>query len=143
MRRIPMTVDCRPRLLLADDHRETAALLRELLQTDYDVIEVVEDGRALVGAEERLSPDAIVSDISMPELDGISAATLILRRNPAARVVLVTVHGDPSFVERGLAVGALGYVLKAAAGEDLIPAVEAALRGERLVSRALHYPDVD
>ena len=94
----------------------------------------MQDGRALVSAAERLSPDVIVSDISMPGLDGIAAAAAILRKNPAARIVFVTVHGDPILVERGLATGALGYVLKVAAGDDLIPAVRAALRGERHVS---------
>ncbi len=133
-------MNCRPRLLLADDHVETAALLRQLLHEDFEVIEQVQDGHALVRAAERLSPDAIVSDISMPGLDGIDATAAILRRNPEARVVLVTVHGDSVLVERGLSIGALGYVLKAAAGEDLVPAVRAALRGERHVSRALRYP---
>ena len=126
-----------PRLLLADDHPETAELLRGLLQPEFDVVAHVQDGLALVGAADRLSPDVIVSDISMPGLDGISAAAAILRRNPAARIVLVTVHGDPTLVERGLATGALGYVLKVAAGEELIPAVHAALRGERHVSQVL------
>jgi DNA-binding NarL/FixJ family response regulator len=124
----------RSRLLLADDHLETASLLRGLLQEEFDVIEHVEDGIALVSAAERLSPDAIVSDISMPGLDGISAATIILRRDPAARIIFVTVHSDPLLVERGLAAGAMGYVLKLAAGDELLPAVHSALRGERHIS---------
>ena len=99
------------------------------------MIAQVQDGHALVTAAERLSPDVIVSDISMPGLDGIAAATVILRKNPAARIVFVTVHSDPILVERGLATGALGYVLKRAAGEELLPAVQSALRGERHVSR--------
>ena len=66
------------------------------------MIAQVQDGLALVSAAERLSPDVIVSDISMPGLDGIAAATLILRKNPAARIVFVTVHSDPILVERGL-----------------------------------------
>jgi DNA-binding NarL/FixJ family response regulator len=126
-----------PRLLLADDHKETADLLCGLLQTEFDVIAQVYDGHALVNAVERLSPDVIVSDISMPGLDGIVAATVILRKNPAARIVFVTVHSDPSLVERSFATGALGYVVKPAAGDELIPAVHSALRGERHVSRAL------
>ena len=81
----------------------------------------------------------IVSDISMPEVDGITAAAAILRRNPAARIVLVTVHGDPSLVTRGLETGALGYVLKCSAGDDLVPAIHAALRGEVHVSDGLHF----
>jgi len=125
-----------PRLLLADDHRETAALLRDLLEQEFDVIGQVEDGLALVSAAERLSPDVIVSDITMPGMDGISAAAAILRQNPAARIVLVTVHGDPILVERGLQAGALGYVLKRAAAEELVLAVHSALRGERHVSQS-------
>lgn len=128
---------CRPRLLLAEDHLETAQLLRELLQADFDVIAHVEDGSALVTAAELLSPDVIVSDISMKGLDGIAASAAILLKNPAARIVLVTVNGDSFLVQRGLEVGALGYVLKVAAGDDLIPAVHAALRGERHVSDVL------
>ena len=124
-----------PRLLLADDHAGTAELLRGLLEPEFDVIALVQDGLALVTAAERLSPDVIVSDISMPGLDGISAAAAILRRNPAARIVFVTVHTDPILVKRGFEAGALGYVAKSAAGEELVPAVHAALRGERHVCR--------
>ena len=129
-----------PRLLLADDHAETAELLRGLLQPEFDVIAQVQDGLALVSAAERLSPDVIVSDISMPGLDGIAAAAAILRRNPAARIVFVTVHCDPILVERGFETGALGYVLKRAAGDELVPAVRSALRGERHVSRRALCP---
>ena len=127
-----------PRLLLADDHKETAELLRGLLEQEFDVIAQVQDGFALLSAVERLSPDVIVSDISMPGLDGISAATQIVRRNPAARIVFVTVHCDPLLAERGFEAGALGYVMKRAAGDELIPAVRSALRGERHVSPELH-----
>jgi DNA-binding NarL/FixJ family response regulator len=128
----------RPRLLLAEDHLETAALLRDLLQVDFEVIEHVQDGATLVAAAERLRPDVIVSDVSMPGLDGIAAAEAIGHANPAARIVLVSVHGDPWTVVRGLEAGALGYVLKVAAGEDLVPAVQAALRGERYLGGAIN-----
>ena len=131
----------RIRLLLADDHLETAEQLRQLLQPEFDVIAHVTDGRTLVKYAQRLLPDVIVSDISMPDVDGITATAAILRRNPAARIVLVSVHGDPSLVTRGLESGALGYVLKCSAGDDLVPAIHAALRGERHVSGALHFED--
>lgn len=127
-----------PRVLLADDHRETADLLSELLREEFDVIGRVEDGVALVGAVEQLSPDVIVSDISMPRLDGISAATAILRKNPAARIVLITVHSDPVLAELGLSAGAMACVLKRDAGDELVPAVHSALRGERHVSSRVH-----
>lgn len=127
----------RTRLLLADDHLETAAQLRDLLEPEFDVIGHVTDGRALIRDAARLLPDVIVSDISMPEFDGITAAAKILECNPTARIVLISVHADPVLIARGLATGALGYVLKLAAGDDLVPAVHAALRGERHVSCGL------
>ena len=131
----------RPRVLLADDHLETVELLRTLLQPEFDVIGHVTDGRTLVRHACRLRPDVIVSDISMPDVDGLAAAAEILRHNPDARIVLVTVHGDRSLVARALETGALGFVLKLSAGDDLVPAIHAALRGERHVSRSLLFED--
>jgi DNA-binding NarL/FixJ family response regulator len=126
-----------PRVLLAEDHAPTAARLRKLLGVEFDVIAWVEDGRALVDATERLSPDAIVADIDMPGVDGIAATALIRRHDPDARIVLVTVHSEAMLVEAGLAAGALGYVLKDTAGDELVPAVHAALGGRQYVSREL------
>ena len=126
----------RPRVLLAEDHAETAERLRKLLRADFDVIASVEDGDALVDAAERLSPDVIVTDIAMSGIDGIAAAVLIRRHDPNARIVFVTVHAN-HFVEAGLEAGALGYVLKDSAGDELIAAVRAALGGTRYVSREL------
>jgi len=130
----------RPRVLLAEDHAETAARLRKLLGVEFDVIGSVEDGRALVDATERLSPDAIVPAIDMAGVDGIAATTLIRHRDPNARIVLVTVHGESMLVEAGLAAGALGYVLKDTAGDELVAAVHAALGGHQYVSRELGVP---
>jgi DNA-binding NarL/FixJ family response regulator len=129
----------RAQVLLADDHKETAEQLRMLLRPHFDVVALVEDGRALVSAAARLAPDVIVVDISMPGLDGIEASALILRSEPEARIVFVTVHSEAILVERGLAAGALGYVLKDAAGDELVAAVHAALAGDRYVSRALRH----
>ena len=123
--------DQKPRVVLADDQAAILVVLAKLLQTQFDVVATVRDGRALVDAVARVSPDAIVTDISMPVLDGIEAAREILCRNASARVVFVTIHGDPLLVRRGLAVGGLWYVAKVSAGEELVPAVWAALRGER------------
>lgn len=117
--------------MLADDQAAILAVLAKLLQTEFDVVATVGDGPALVDAVARVSPDAIVTDISMPFLDGIEAAREILCRNPSARVVFVTVHTDDLVMQRGWAVGGLGYVAKVSAGEELVPAVWAALRGER------------
>jgi DNA-binding NarL/FixJ family response regulator len=127
----------RPRVVLAEDHAQTARRLCKLLGVEFDVVEWVEDGHALVEAAERLSPDVIVTDIEMSGIDGIEAARLIRGRDPRARIVLVTVHNEPLLVDAGVEAGALGFVLKDTAGDDLVAAVRAALKSERYVSGAL------
>jgi DNA-binding NarL/FixJ family response regulator len=124
----------RTRVLVADDHLAVAESLRAVLEPEFDVIATVGDSNALIAAAATLIPDVIVTDITMPGLDGIAAAGEILRRHPRARIVFVTVHNDAKLVQKGLATGALGYVLKLTAGEELVPAVHAALRGKQYVS---------
>lgn len=131
----------RPRVVLAEDHAKTAERLSRLLGLKFDIVAWAEDGAALVEAVERLSPDAIVTDIEMSGLDGIEAARTICRRDPLARIVLVTVHNEPMLVDAGVEAGALGCVLKDTAGEDLVAAVRAALKGERYASRAFGGDD--
>jgi DNA-binding NarL/FixJ family response regulator len=121
----------KPRIVLAEDQAATAAILEQLLRPEFDVVATVRDGQALVDTAAHLSPDVIVTDISMPILDGIEAARRILGMNPSARVVFVTVHADPLLIRSGWAAGGLGYVPKVSAGEELVPAIRAALRGER------------
>ena len=118
----------RARVLLAEDHTAVAERLRGLLDTEFQVIATVSDGWGMVGAARALRPDVIVADVSMPGIDGIEAATKILSDDPAARVVFVTVHDDAVLVQRSRDIGARGYVIKASAGDDLLPAVRAALR---------------
>ena len=129
------------RLLLADDHACTAELLRALLEPEFNIVGDVRDGSALVEAAAALSPDVIVSDISMPCLDGIGAAERILQANPSARVVFVSVFADWLIVRRGFAAGALGFVSKQDAGDELVLAVRAALCGRQHISRSVRQPN--
>jgi DNA-binding NarL/FixJ family response regulator len=124
----------RARVLLADDHPEVVENLRALVEAEFEVVATVGDGNALVAAAEALAPDVIVTDVAMPGLNGITAAARILASNPAARIVFVTVHNSPVLVQKSLATGALGYVLKLTAGDDLVPAIRAALQGKRHLS---------
>src|SRR6478752_4606553 len=117
----------RARVLLAEDHADVAGQLRALMEPEFEVMTTVGDGYAMLGAARALRPDVIVADIAMPLLDGMSAAAEVLRDDPAARVVFVSVHRDAALVQQGLAVGALGYVSKLTAGNELIPALRAAL----------------
>jgi DNA-binding NarL/FixJ family response regulator len=123
----------RARVLLAEDHPRVAEELRRLLEREFEVIAVVDDGDELLRVAADTHPDVVVSDVAMPGRDGIAATLALVGGRPEARVVLVTVHDDPELAERGYAAGALAYVLKLAATRDLVPAVRAALRGERYV----------
>jgi len=130
----------RGRVLLAEDHAPTVRLWRTLIEPEFEVVGAVADGQSLVDAADRLSPDVIVSDIVMPCMNGIAAAEVILRRHPASRIVFATVHADHMMLRAALAAGAFGYVLKVRAGDDLVPAIRAALRGELHISP---FPAVD
>ena len=129
----------RARVLLADDHAIVAEGLASLLQDEFELVGTVSDGRALVEAADAIRPDVIVTDVGMPCLDGIAAALMILQKDPRARIVFVTGHAEAELLRRALAAGALGYVLKPAAGDELVVAVRAALRGERHVSRDIPF----
>jgi DNA-binding NarL/FixJ family response regulator len=124
----------RSRVLLADDHPAMLALTAAVLAGEYLVVGSVGDGRALLAEAERLHPDVIVLDITMPRLDGIQAAAQLLRSSHPARLVFLTVHEDPDFARAALDAGALGYVLKARLASDLLPAVRAALADRRFIS---------
>jgi DNA-binding NarL/FixJ family response regulator len=111
-----------------------AAELRKLLETEFDVVAAVADGHALLRAADDARADVIVTDIVMPGLDGIAVTGALCARRAGTRVVLVTVHDEPELAERAYAAGALAFVSKRRAGDELIPAVRAALRGEQYVS---------
>jgi DNA-binding NarL/FixJ family response regulator len=127
----------RPRLVLADDHRIVAEGLHSLLSARYDVVAVVEDGHALLDAVARLTPDVVIADVTMPGLGGIEATARLAREHPGIRVVILTMHRHEAYARRALEAGALGYVLKVAAPDELVAAVEAALAGRVFVSAQL------
>jgi DNA-binding NarL/FixJ family response regulator len=126
----------RPRVLLADDHVMVLERVKSLLH-DYEVIGTAHNGRDLVSEALRLQPDAIVSDITMPFLNGIDAAHEIREAGSTARFVFLTVHEQPAFLHACFAEGALGYVTKSHLGTDLIPAINEALSGHRFISPSI------
>lgn len=132
-----MNVLPRPRVLLADDHRLVAEGVKSLLAADFELVGVVEDGRALVAAARTLQPDVIVADISMPHLNGLDALAHLRQDNPRVRVVFLTMHQDVVYARRALEAGALGYVLKHSAPAELIAAIRAALEGKTYLTPAL------
>ena len=124
----------RPRVLLADDHRMVAEGLKSLLSTEFELLDVVEDGRALLKAAWKLRPDVIVADITMPHLNGIDALVQLKQEAFPGRVVFLTMHPEAAYARRALEAGAAGYVLKHSAPAELIAAISAALDGRTYVS---------
>ena len=117
----------RPRILLADDHRIVAEGLRSLLEPEFELIGIVEDGRALVDASKKLRPDVIIVDISMPLLNGIEAVRQIKKENKDIKVIFLTMHPDVTYAVSAMEAGAQGYVLKHSAPSELTTAVRKAL----------------
>ena len=124
----------RLRVLLADDHPAMLALTAEALASEYFVVGSVCDGRELLAETERLHPDVIVLDITMPRLDGIEAAYELRRSQRPARLVFLTVHEDADYARAALDAGGLGYVVKTRLASDLLPAIRVALADRLFIS---------
>jgi len=120
------------RVVLADDHRMMREGIRALLerQEDVEVIGEAADGREAVRLADRLCPDVVVMDVSMPLLNGIEATRQIRRDCPDVKVLILTVHEDQDYVARLLAAGASGYIIKKAGGEELVRAIQTVHRGD-------------
>ena len=126
-----------PMILLADDHRLLAEGLQGLLSPEFTVAEIVEDGRKLLSANLRLKPDVVITDISMPNLNGIEAIRELRRGSPDTRVIVLTMHSDMDYVTEAFEAGANGYVLKSAAASELADAIRAVMKGQRYLTSSL------
>ncbi|MBB5346304.1 response regulator transcription factor [Desulfoprunum benzoelyticum] len=127
----------KPRILLADDHRMVAEGLRGLLESDYQLVGIVEDGRALLEAADRLMPDVVVADVSMPLLNGIEAVRQLKKKNKDVAVVFLTMHLDVAYSASAFEAGASGYVLKHSAPSELLTAISSALKGRTYITPLL------
>ncbi len=112
-----------------------------LLSPEFDVLRAVRHGQALLDAAAELLPDAVVTDVNMPVMDGIVACECLFQRGFHGAVVLLTMHAETALQERAFRAGARAYVLKIDAAEDLIPAVHAALAGRNYRSRSVFVPE--
>jgi DNA-binding NarL/FixJ family response regulator len=119
----------RATVLLADDHVIVTDGLFSLLKEQFEVVGAVGNGNQLVAEATRLRPDVIVADISMPELSGLEAMRQLKARRIDAKVIFLTMHGDPHIATEAVRAGASGYVLKHSAGEELVTAIEQVLQG--------------
>jgi DNA-binding NarL/FixJ family response regulator len=127
----------RARTIVADDHPLTLEGIRAVLDPHVEIVETVTNGRALLEAALRLRPDLIVADITMPQLNGIDAAIQIKKFLPDVKILFVTMHVNPAYLEAALHAGATGYVLKSAVSEELLDAVQSVLSGRIFVTPTL------
>lgn len=127
----------RPTAILADDHPMMLSALQKLLAPELEVVATASDGRALLDATERLQPDLVVTDVSMPGLDGIEAARWLQAVAPGVRVLFLSIHDEPSIVRGAFAAGAWGYLTKTSAPEEIERAVQEVLAGRFYLSPAV------
>jgi DNA-binding NarL/FixJ family response regulator len=127
------------KVLLADDHPRFPDMAELLLEPEFEVVGKVVNGRDLFVEAMRLQPDVIVTDISMPVLNGIEAADQLKESGCNSRIVFLTVHTDSDFVRRCLSAGAFGYVVKSRIATELVTAVREALAGNIFVSQNLPH----
>jgi two-component system response regulator NreC len=127
------------RILLADDHAVLRAGLRLLIEAQADMTCVGEagDGVETLAQAERLQPDLVLLDLSMPRLGGLAALPEIRRKVPTARILVLTMHADDEYLRQCLKGGAAGYVLKQAADQELLLAIRAVMRGEVYIHPAM------
>ena len=127
------------RIVLADDHTILRTGLRLLLERESEFIVVGEaaDGRSAIEVVEQQSPQVVVMDVAMPNLNGIEATARILSSHPKTAVIVLSMHSDESYVLRALKAGARGYLLKDSAEADLIKAVRTVITGRSFFSPAI------
>lgn len=118
------------RIIIADDHKIVRSGLRSLLEkeTDLEVVKEVDNGREAVRFSQELSPDVVVMDVAMPELNGIEATRQIIATRPGTKVIALSMHADKRYVMEMLKAGASGYILKDSAYEELIIAIRTVLK---------------
>ena len=124
------------RVLLAEDHTIVRKGLRSLLEREatIEVVGEAQDGREAVVRVQQLRPDVVILDITMPELNGLEATHQIKRSNPEVNVLILSVHGSEEYVFQALSAGASGYLVKKAAPDELVTAIQAVYRGEPFIS---------
>jgi len=133
----------RPRILIADDHTLVADLCRQLLETEFEVVGTVNNGRALVRAATELKPDVIVVDVAMPILNGLDAGQQVKETCPAVKLVFLTMNSDIELAAEAFRRGASGYLLKTCAASEMVTAVHEVLRGRSYMSKTLRREDVN
>lgn len=116
------------RILIADDHTLMMEGLTRLLADDFDIVGTASNGRTLMAEADRLRPDVVVLDVGMPEMNGIEAARRLSKSHPEIKIVFITQQLDPAYLHAAFSAGAMGYVAKQSAANELVRAIRMALK---------------
>jgi DNA-binding NarL/FixJ family response regulator len=135
----PEAVNTSRTVVIADDHKVVLEGLQRLLADDFDIVGTARDGRELLDMACALAPDVVVTDLSMPELDGIAVTRRLQEEGIPSRVIVLTMHEEPHFALDAFAAGAAGYILKNSAGEELIRAIGEVLSGRTYLSSLIAH----
>jgi DNA-binding NarL/FixJ family response regulator len=119
----------RPRVILADDHTLMLDALKTLLEPEFEVVGTFADGRDLVDGAAELSPNVIVLDVGMPNMNGLIAGQKLKQAMPLVKLVYLTMNHDPDIAGEAFRLGASGYLLKQSAGAELLRAIREVVRG--------------
>jgi two-component system nitrate/nitrite response regulator NarL len=119
----------RRRVVVADDNPGCLNQICSLIEKNFEIVARAVDGLECVEAVRKYSPSVVITDISMPKMNGIEATRVIAKIAPDVRVVILSGHDDPAFVEAAIDAGASAYVVKLSAFQDLIPAIEEVAAG--------------
>lgn len=138
-----MSQTSKPRVLMADDHSIFLAGVRKLIEDQCEVVGTVEDGRALLEAAERLKPELILLDISMPLLNGLEAARHLRKTLPEAKLLFLTMHASSRYATEVFKVGAHGFLLKQSAASELPQAIDSVLKGKHYLTPSIAKPMID
>ncbi|MFZ2198837.1 MAG: response regulator transcription factor [Thermodesulfovibrionales bacterium] len=122
------------KVILADSHQNMLGSVRNLLESMFETVFMVSDEASLIEAAEKLSPDLIVADLSLPVSHEINVVRRLKKAFPKIRLVILSIHDDGSSVGECLVAGASGFVLKRTAENDLVPAIETVLKGDIYMS---------
>jgi DNA-binding NarL/FixJ family response regulator len=132
-----------PRVLIADDHTLVAEACSKLLESDYEVVATVSDGRALVRGVAELKPQVAIVDVAMPLLNGLDAAHQVKELLPSIKLIFLTMNHDADLAAEAFRRGASGYLLKTCASSELVVAVREVLRGKTYLSPMIASDTVD
>jgi DNA-binding NarL/FixJ family response regulator len=127
----------RTTVLLADDHVMLMDGLVHFLRREFDIIGVARDGRAMVEMAKQYHPDVIVTDISMPHLNGLDAARILKKEANSAKLLFLSMHADLSLVEEAFRAGASGYVLKLCGADEFMKAIQCVAKGSTYITPLL------